>query len=97
MSSCTLFPNIFLHSTGISVSVKIPPRIEISFCHSEQSVRIVEILEKEGRGLKATGEESAKENRETMFFPIYINEKNLTISIDKKEGYTYELYYTIIC
>lgn len=25
---------------------------------------------KEGRGLKATGEESAKENRETMFFPI---------------------------
>ena len=47
---------------------------------------------KEGRGLKATGEESAKENRETMFFPIYINEKNLTISIDKKEGYTYELY-----
>ncbi len=47
---------------------------------------------KEGRGLKATGEESAKENRETMFFPIYINEKNLTISIDKKEGYTYALY-----
>lgn len=29
---------------------------EISFCHSEQSVRIVEILEKEGRGLNLTKE-----------------------------------------
>lgn len=47
---------------------------------------------KEGRGLKATGEESARENRETMYFPVYINENNLTISLEQNNEYTYELY-----
>ncbi|ECL1829457.1 site-specific DNA-methyltransferase [Campylobacter jejuni] len=46
---------------------------------------------KEGGGLKATGEESNRENRPNLFFPIYINEKNLTFSLVKSEEFSYKL------
>ncbi|AJD05370.1 site-specific DNA-methyltransferase [Campylobacter lari] len=46
---------------------------------------------KEGGGLKATGEESNRENRPNLFFPIYINEKNLTFSLEKSKEFSYKL------
>ena len=46
---------------------------------------------KEGRNLKATGENAPRYKRPTMFFPIYIDEKNLTISLKKDKHHTYEL------
>lgn len=39
---------------------------------------------KEGGSLKATGEESDRESRPNLFFPIYINEKSLTFSLKKR-------------
>lgn len=46
---------------------------------------------KEGGSLKATGEESDRESRPNLFFPIYIDEKSLTFSLKKDSQYTYEL------
>lgn len=44
-----------------------------------------------GRGLKATGEASRREDRPNLFFPIYINENDLTISLVKTESHNFEL------
>ncbi len=44
-----------------------------------------------GRGLKATGDAAKREDRPNLFFPIYIDEHNLTISINKTEKHTFEL------
>lgn len=46
---------------------------------------------KEGGGLKATGEAAERQFRPNLFFPIYINENNLDFSLEKKDGYYYEL------
>lgn len=46
---------------------------------------------KEGGSLKATGEESDREFRPNLFFPIYIDEKSLTFSLKEDSKYTYEL------
>jgi adenine-specific DNA-methyltransferase len=46
---------------------------------------------KEGGGLKATGEASERRFRPNLFFPIYINENTLDFSLEKKDGYSYEL------
>ena len=46
---------------------------------------------KEGGSLKATGEASSREARPNLFFPIYIDEQNLTFSLEKDEKHTYEL------
>ena len=46
---------------------------------------------KEGGSLKATGEAAHREARPNLFFPIYIDEKNLTFSLEKNTNHTYEL------
>ena len=47
---------------------------------------------KEGGSLKATGEAAHREARPNLFFPIYIDEKNLTFSLERDTTHTYELY-----
>lgn len=46
---------------------------------------------KEGGSLKATGENAPREKRPNLFYPIFINEKNLTFSLEKDTKHTYEL------
>ncbi|WP_028330569.1 site-specific DNA-methyltransferase [Brachyspira alvinipulli] len=46
---------------------------------------------KEGGGIKATGEESNKDDRKYLFFPIYIDEEKLTFSLEKDINHSYEL------
>ena len=46
---------------------------------------------KEGGSLKATGEESNKENRENLFFPVCINEKTLSFSLTQDRDHTFKL------
>lgn len=46
---------------------------------------------KQGGGIKATGKESSKEDRENLFYPIYINENNLDFSLIKKDDYNFKL------
>jgi adenine-specific DNA-methyltransferase len=46
---------------------------------------------KEGGSLKATGVNAPREKRPNLFFPIYINKESLDFSLEKKDGYDYEL------
>ncbi len=46
---------------------------------------------KEGGSLKATGINAPREKRPNLFFPIYINKQTLDFSLEKKDGYDYEL------
>lgn len=47
-----------------------------------------------GRELKATGENAPKHKRPNLFFPIYINEKDLTFSLQKTPHHLFELFPT---
>ena len=47
---------------------------------------------KQGRELKSTGINAPREKRPNLFFPIYINQDNLDFSLEKKDGYDYELF-----
>lgn len=47
---------------------------------------------KEGGSLKATGINAPRSARPKLFFPIYINEKNLDFSLVKDANYKFELY-----
>ena len=44
---------------------------------------------KEGGSLKATGENAPRHKRPNLFFPIYINEDNLTFSLQQSDTYSY--------
>ena len=46
---------------------------------------------KEGGSLKATGENAPREKRPNLFYPIFIDEKNLTFSLERSSKHTYEL------
>lgn len=46
---------------------------------------------KEGGSLKATGEAAHREARPNLFFPLYIDEKSLTFSVEKTKKHNYEL------
>ena len=46
---------------------------------------------KQGRNLLATGENAPRAKRPNLFFPIYIDEKNLTFSLEKNENHSFEL------
>lgn len=46
---------------------------------------------KEGGSLKATGENAPREKRPNLFYSIFIDEKNLTFSLEKDAKHTYEL------
>jgi adenine-specific DNA-methyltransferase len=47
---------------------------------------------KVGRNLKATGENAPRQKRPTMYFPLYINDKDLSFSLLKDTKHTFELY-----
>jgi len=47
---------------------------------------------KEGRSLKATWISAPRERSPNLFFPLYIDEINLTISTKKDENHNYEIY-----
>lgn len=46
---------------------------------------------KEGGSLKATGENAPKEKRPNLFFPIFIDEQNLSFSLEEDKKHTFEL------
>jgi adenine-specific DNA-methyltransferase len=46
---------------------------------------------KEGGSLKATGINAPRLARPNLFFPIYINESDLSFSLEKDENYSFEL------
>ena len=46
---------------------------------------------KEGRNLKATGINAPREARPKLYFPIYINENDLTFSLEKTEKFSYKI------
>ncbi len=46
---------------------------------------------KEGGSLKATGINAPKEERPNLFFPIYIDESNLSFSLQNNNKYSYKL------
>lgn len=46
---------------------------------------------KRGRSLKSTGENAPREKRPNLFYPIYINEKTLDISLEESLEYSYKL------
>jgi len=47
---------------------------------------------KKGRNIKATGENAPRHKRPTMYFPLYIDENNLTFSLMKDKNHNFELY-----
>ena len=46
---------------------------------------------KEGGSLKATGIGAPREARPKLYFPIYIDENNLTFSLEESDNYSYKL------
>ena len=50
---------------------------------------------KNGRGLKRTGIDAPRDKRPNLYFPIYIDEKKLTISLEKDKNHTFELLPTV--
>ncbi|MCA8837896.1 MAG: site-specific DNA-methyltransferase, partial [Proteobacteria bacterium] len=46
---------------------------------------------KRGRALKAAGENASRAARPQLFYPIYIDEQSLSVSIVRDEAHTYEL------
>ena len=47
---------------------------------------------KQGRNLLATGENAPRAKRPNLFFPVYIDEKNLAFSLEKDENHSFELW-----